>query len=347
MLKFIIPGQIYADSFAENVAFTLREMGYEVLTRPAIQPKQYHSRFRNYFRLVNQKLNPQGYLPPEEKWLLETARRERPNILLTLTQSVSELTLAELKRLGVTYRVAWWGDAPTNLKRLDLLSSEWDALFLKDREAVNRFRGLELKAYLLHEALNPAWHKPLAGQKNNQVVVAGNYYGHRQFLVRKLLGDGIELGLYGPNVPLWSFPEVKQHFNGRFIVKEEKSRVFGEGLACLNSTSFAEGNSLNCRAFEIAGAGGLQLLEHRPVIEECFEPGKEVLVYRTYQELLDQIERAKKYPAEMVAVREAGAKRALAEHTYRHRLTEILRTLDLARPEVVSTRPVSLPVAGN
>jgi spore maturation protein CgeB len=71
----------------------------------------------------------------------------------------------------------------------------------------------------------------------------------------------------------------------------------------------------------------LQFIEHRPAVEECFEPGKELLTFKTYEELTEHIERAKKYPKEMVAIREAGAQRAHAEHTYRHRLEVILNNI--------------------
>jgi spore maturation protein CgeB len=104
----------------------------------------------------------------------------------------------------------------------------------------------------------------------------------------------------------------------------EKSRVFGEGAACLNTFPLAEGDSLNCRAFEVAGAAGLQIIEYRPAIEQCFEPGKELVSFKTYEELLGHIERAISHPQEMLPIRKAAAKRALAEHTYRHRLDVIL-----------------------
>jgi spore maturation protein CgeB len=109
------------------------------------------------------------------------------------------------------------------------------------------------------------------------------------------------------------------------VVREEKSRVFGEALACLHSFHVSEGDSLNCRAFEIAGARGLQLIEYRRAIEECFEPGKELLTFSTFDELLAHIERACREPAAMGAIRAAGAQRALAQHTYRHRLETILQ----------------------
>lgn len=326
-LRFIIPGSVYDDSFAENVAFTLRQMGHEVITRPRLSPRQYSSRLRTYYRFFQQKLNSQNYVPPEEKWLLNAAKTYRPDILLALTQSIREETLFELKRLGVNYRVAWWGDPPAHLKQMGLLSNEWDAIFFKDPEAVTKFWRIGLNTYLLHEAMNPDWHKPVATQQNDNVVVAGIFYGYRQFLVSRLIQDNISVGLYGPELPLWVKPEIKRYHKRQYIVKEEKSRVFGEGLACLNSTQIAEGNSLNCRAFEIAGAGGLQIMEYKPIIEQCFEPDKEILLFNTYGELLAQLERAKKYPQEMVTIRQAAARRALHEHTYRHRLTQMLNVI--------------------
>jgi len=92
----------------------------------------------------------------------------------------------------------------------------------------------------------------------------------------------------------------------------------------LNTFALAEGNSLNRRAVEIAGAGGLQVLEDRPAVTECFEPGKEVLTFTGFEELLDLFERCRNSPSEMESIRAAGAARALAEHTYQHRLERIL-----------------------
>jgi spore maturation protein CgeB len=107
-------------------------------------------------------------------------------------------------------------------------------------------------------------------------------------------------------------------------MREEKSQVFGEGMACLNTFALAEGNSLNCRAFEIAGAGGLQLLEARPIVTECFEPGKEVLTFTSFEELVAHIDRCRRHPEEARSIRAAAARRALEEHTYRHRIDRLL-----------------------
>ena len=167
------------------------------------------------------------------------------------------------------------------MQGLGLLASGWDVVFLKDAAAVKKFRTVGIEAELMHEAMNPAWHRRNFAEIGEEVVVAGSYYGYRQYLVERLMRAGAPMALYGPRPPRWASEAIKRAHSGRYIVKEEKSRILGEGLACLNCTALSEGDSLNCRAFEIAGACGLQLIEDKPSVVSCFEPGKEVLIYRS------------------------------------------------------------------
>jgi spore maturation protein CgeB len=214
---------------------------------------------------------------------------------------------------------------------MGLASTAWDLILFKDRATVKKYRTLGLNAQLMHEAMNPIWHRPLATASSEAVAVAGNWYGYRQSLVQAIVRRGQPVTMYGPPPPRWSVPEVRSGYTGRYIVKEEKSRAFGESLGCLNSFSVAEGDSLNCRAFETAGAGGLQFIEDRPSISECFDPGKEILPFSGMDELFEYLARARREPGWAASVRAAGARRALAQHTYRHRLESILRLVGLAR----------------
>ncbi len=327
-MRWLVAGPGYPDGFAENIAVTLRAMGHEVLTEPGVPAASWWRRFGAIVTEFRERASA-AYLRPGDRWLLQAARRWKPDVFLAPTQVVHDEVLETLPRMGVKARIAWWGDPPANLRRMGLASRRWDLLLLKDPDAVSKFRCIGLEAHLLHEAMNPVWHRPLAAQRNRQVVVAGNWYGYRQALVLELIAHGVEVGVYGSPLPRWANPRLRPLHTGRYITKEEKSVVFGEGLACLNSFSLAEANSLNCRAFEIAGAGGLQLLEYRPVAEECFDPGRELLAYRSLPELLEHVERATKAPEEMARIRQAAARRALAEHTYRHRIERIVSLLRL------------------
>jgi spore maturation protein CgeB len=320
----LLAGPCSDDSFAENVAYSLSAMGVTVIRDASLTQHRYTSRWRRAITEANRRLR-RNYTPPQDRWLIRAAKANHPEVFLAPTQVISEEALWELKKAGVRARVAWWGDPPANMQRIGLLSDEWDFIFLKDPDAVCKFRRVCLNAHLLHEAMNPAWHCPLAQQENDCIVVAGNFYEYRQLMVRRLLAEGIDVQLYGGRLPQWVHREIRIQHTGRYIIREEKSRIFGAGLACLNSTQVAEGNSLNCRAFEIAGAGGLHLMEFRPIISECFEPGTEVLIFDSIEELLAHIERARRFPKEMQRIRDAAAKRALTEHTYRHRLERIFK----------------------
>jgi len=324
-MKIIIPNYPAPDSFAENVAVTLRAMGHEVRTPEFSDIAVIQYRWSRAVRRIADAAFV-NRLTPQEKWLRGVYRQQRPDMLLCLTQAIREDVLEDLVKLG-TKCVVWWGDTSANMTKMGLLNDLWHLILLKEKAAVRKFQSVGLNAHLLHEAMNPMWHRKAYATVGESVVVAGNYYGFRQFLLLRLLQAGVPMALYGPQPPRWAHPAVREHHLGAYIVREEKSRIFGEGLACLNSTALSEGDSLNCRAFETAGAAGLQLFEDKPVVADCFEPGKEVLIYRSVEEILELLARARKEPVWASGVREGGWRRAHAEHTYDRRLKTILELL--------------------
>ncbi len=325
-MKVFIPGPSYEDSFTDNVRHTLEQMGHEVVAPRARNYASYWSFPRYALRVARERVR--GARPSGQEWeLLRLARARTPDVVLCLSWDIHPEILEELGKVCPGRRVLWWGDPPANSQRWGLVNPGWDWVFVKDAAAVAKLRIAGRNAHLLHEAMNPTWHRPVAKQANDCVAVAGNYYAYRQAVVLRLAACGVHVSLFGSRPPVWAATAIKNQWTGRYLVREEKSQVFGEALACLNTFSLAEGNSLNCRAFEIAGAGGLQLLEARPIVSECFEPGDEVLTFSSFAELLDQVERCRKSPAEMQSIRAAAARRAVAEHTYRHRLDRIFASI--------------------
>lgn len=322
-MKIIVPNFPERDNFAENVATTLQAMGHEAITPAVGVIRSPTSAMGVVARDIHRRAFP-NHWSAQDKWLVKTARETRADMLLCLTHAPRDEVLAAARAAGVRHLAAWWGDTPANMIRMGLLSDHWDRIYLKDVDGVAKFRMVGLPAELLHEAMNPRWHVRNFERVGEDLVVAGSYYGFRQFLVERLAKANVPLGLYGPRPPRWSSGSIKAMHRGSYITKETKSRVFGEGLACLNSTALSEGNGLNCRAFEIVGACGLQLIEARPAVELCFEPGREVLVYRSVDDIIDYLDRARADPAWALQVREAGHRRALAEHRYEHRLHRIL-----------------------
>lgn len=325
-MKILIPTYCFSDSFADNVRVTLETMGHDVKVIGMLSIDKYLSLIRRVKNKLSEFI-PYKYSYFEERDIVKIVKEYKPDLFLSLTQPIHPEILLELGKYCRGRRVLWWGDAPANSPKWGVLDKEWDFVYMKDRNAVEKLRLVGRNAFFLHEAMNPLWHKPVALQKTREIVVAGTCYAFRQSIVLRLMEDGLAIKIYGPPPPMWADTRIVECHSGRYIVCEEKSRVFGEGMACLNTFSLSEGDSLNCRSFEIAGAGGLQIIEYRPSINECFDPEKELLVFKSYEELLGHIDRASRFPEEMQVIRVSGANRALADHTYLHRLNVILKNI--------------------
>jgi spore maturation protein CgeB len=318
-MRILIPLAAPADTFAENVADTLIHMGHEVRTLGPGSSRELE-RWRFRWGRVRARY---GMSPSRERAAVKAARDFRPEVVLSTTTPFRADTLAEFGRLGAK-RVLWWGDPIANSGHTGVLERGWDAVFLKEKFAATELCLAGVNAHHLHEAMNPRRHKQLAKQQNHSVVVAGAFYPFRQAITLRLMENNIEVNLYGQTPPRWADARIRSAHSGRYLVAENKSRVFGEALGCLNTFPLYEPNSLNCRAFEVAGAGGLQFIHDRPAIADCFEPGKELLAFSSFEQLLEHIERARREPEAMQRMRDAAAQRALREHTYEHRLAKLL-----------------------
>jgi spore maturation protein CgeB len=77
------------------------------------------------------------------------------------------------------------------------------------------------------------------------------------------------------------------------------------------------------RVFEIPGAGGFLLTEGAERLEEYFQPGKEVVIFRTPDEMVEQVRYYLEHPVERERIRAAGYARALREHSYVQRFLDI------------------------
>lgn len=80
------------------------------------------------------------------------------------------------------------------------------------------------------------------------------------------------------------------------------------------------------RLFEVPGRGGFSIFPNINGVEECYEDGKEIVLYEhgNLQDLKEKIDYYLTHDAEREAIRLAGFKRTLQDHTYVKRWEFIL-----------------------
>ncbi|MDX6290616.1 MAG: hypothetical protein QOH42_2415 [Blastocatellia bacterium] len=89
----------------------------------------------------------------------------------------------------------------------------------------------------------------------------------------------------------------------------------------------AEKYAANMRLYEATGVGTMLVTDAKINLHELFEPGKEVVAYRSPEECAELIAHYLDHPVEREAIASAGQQRTLREHTYYHRMQELIEII--------------------
>jgi spore maturation protein CgeB len=320
-------GPVAPDYFAENVGDALQRLGHVVIQLGAARP-------RGRSRLVTRAAGLARQAVPRlderaQDRIVRASLDTHCEIVISLDAQLVPRAVTQLKRSGA--RVAFWfPDSVANLERQLMLLAPYDAIFFKEPCLADRLQAtLGLPVYYLPQACNPRWHRPVtAAGTEPYLVVAGNMYPSRVRLLERLIAKGIPLRLYGSGFPSWiGETEARAVHTGRYVVREEKARVFRSAAGVLNTMHPSEMNGVNSRLFEAAGCGAAVLTEFRPTVPELFAVGKEVLTYNDFDELVDQATRLLSDSGLTAQLGDAATQRAHRDHTYDLRVSEILAKL--------------------
>ena len=154
----------------------------------------------------------------------------------------------------------------------------FDLCWTSTEDALEKYCVEGAQPIYLPEGANPEIHKPYDVEKSIDVSFVGQCYGNRPAIIQALKNHGIHVEAFGygwPNGPLSTDDMV------RMYSKSKINLGFGE-VAGHHDTFCLKG-----RDFEISMSGGLYLTEYSPELERVFEIEKEILTYRTFDELVN------------------------------------------------------------
>jgi spore maturation protein CgeB len=322
-----VVGPLAPDYFAENVSDALKHTGHTVASLGTTGPR-HRSRLLTTSRMLARQALP-ALDERSQRRIVRAAVEAECDVVINLDEGLMPSTVRQLKRAGM--RVAFWfPDHVANMGRQFMLLAPYDAIFFKDPHIVNRLHGiLDLPIYYLPQGCNPRWHRPMSEAGTEPyLVIAGNMYASRVRLLERLAAKGIPLRLYGGGFPRWlGETPLRAAHTGRYIVREEKARVFRSAAGVLNTMHPAEVAGVNARLFEATGCGAAVLTDFRPTVPELFAVGDEVLVFDDFDSLVDQATRLLEETGLTSRLGDAAARRAHRDHTYDLRVAEILDKL--------------------
>ncbi len=161
------------------------------------------------------------------------------------------------------------------------------------------------------------------GQRSRsaELLFVASRTAHRETVVRHLLEPVRVIGTDWSGLASAGFHRVMN----RKISRRALIQLYQQHQTVLNVRNEANvEQGLNQRSFEPLACGAAVLNDDLADVPLCFEPGREILVYRDADELNALAGRLRREPAFARHIAEAGRRRVLAEHTYAHRVRTIL-----------------------
>lgn len=89
----------------------------------------------------------------------------------------------------------------------------------------------------------------------------------------------------------------------------------------------AENNANNMRLYEATGVGAMLLTDQKDNLQELFDVGRELVAYSSKEEAAELAKYYESHPQEAAQIAKAGQARTLREHTYAHRMPELVEIL--------------------
>ena len=261
----------------------------------------------------------------------------RPDLILALAQApLSPEAIIRLKDLNIPIAF-WFVEDFRTLVYWKEVSPVYDHFFtIQNGEFHSNLNAEGVKdAYYLPQAAYTPIHRPLnltLSKKNKykaDISFMGAAYHNRVQSFPRLLDKNFKIWGTGWN-PDTVLGKRLQNNNKR-VTTEETVNIYNASKINLNLHSSSchyginpEGDFVNPRTFEIAACKGFQLVDYRSDLINLFHINDEITVFRSLDEMKDQIDFYLNNPDLREIISKRSYQRVLNEHTIVHRMQEML-----------------------
>lgn len=283
---------------------------------------------------------------------IERAHQERP-IDLFFSYFYSAMCTAPvieaIGALGIP-TMNWYCNASYQLHLVAEIAPAYTWCLVPERFRLKDYEQLGANPIYMQEAANPSVYRPYPDEPQRyDLSFVGMCYGDRPDFVRLLAESGLTVHVFGPGWLQQS--RRKQGLLGAFgrrgtrstrmiagppLSDDEMVRLYSQTKVSLGFSSCGETHrggerilQVRLRDFEAPASGAFYLVEYTDELAEFFEPDREMVFYRSVEDLADKARYYLRHEDERERIRRAGYRRAIAEHTWQKRFAQVFRELGL------------------
>jgi len=276
---------------------------------------------------------PLVYRRADDRLLAAVVKFKPHLILVTQAKTITPTVINRLRKVSSdTLIVCHFQDNPFFYDPPFKIIPYYDHFFVKDTYVLNETKklGFDNVSYL-PQACAPQIHRSVPDITDaerefygSDLAFVGSMYPYRARILEALKDYDLKIwgsGFHG-DIPADSF--VYSKHQGRWVVGREKSIVFTTSKININTQNYQNDIfGVSSKVFQIAAAGGFQLIDYKPDLEDLFEIGSEIAVFRSRDELVELVDYYLDHPEERQVMAQRARQRALSEHTFVHRFREI------------------------
>lgn len=253
-------------------------------------------------------------------------RHYKPEVLLN--QAMGEISSRFLREMRSEVRLLVGQHAATPLRQ----GEDWgvyDLVISSFPPTVEWFRRREIPAELNRMGFETRVTSTVAAPTESfDVTFIGAFHGpiyeSRLTWLEVLCKQLSQMAVWGPKADhLSPASPVRQCYKGQ-AWGEQMLRILRGSKLTLNHHGDIAPYANNMRLYEATGVGALLITDWKENLREMFEPGKEVVAYRTPEECAKMIRYYLEHEEERQTIARAGQERTLQEHTYYHRMQELV-----------------------
>lgn len=259
-----------------------------------------------------------------------------PHLVLALAQApLNRSLLQRLRRSGVRTAM-WFVEDYRVFDYWRLYAPLYDVFaVIQKKPFVDELVRLgQHNAPYLPLAALPDFHRPveLTAQERQEygaeVAFMGAGYPNRRLAFRHLAGKNFKI--WGSDWEGENLLAGNIQRQGARVSEEESVKIYNASKININLHSslqttnlVSRGDFVNPRTFELAATGAFQLVDERLLLGELFE-ADELATFASTAELYAKIDYFSSRPEEREAYAGKARNRALREHTYGHRMADLL-----------------------
>jgi spore maturation protein CgeB len=302
----------------------LRALGHEVRTFA--------------YRRVNPLYKNVGTKAAYQLWILRRLEGVcldwRPDLVLVIKGGpITPGLIRRVKARLDTLFLNFFPDNPLWMIPFDHIEA-YDLFFTKERYAMRSLERVGIRnLHYLPMYCVPAMHHPvtLTDEERERyaapLAFVGSHYPYRERFVRELAD--YPLRLWGNGWQDASAPAVRRLVAGPAVWGRTKLAIYSGATLSLNHHHpMNDIVGVNTRTFELAASGACQVVDWKEELPALLKPGEELLAYRELGDLRRLLDYYLAHPDEARAIGENALRRALGEHTLRHRIEEMVAVVE-------------------